>query len=296
MTEAPAPMNAGNRMVVSGFDRLLTVQRPVVIAHLRSIRARRPHATPEDVIRILERRYLTAVTSGGALVGASAVIPAVGVGTSLALSAAETGGFLEASALFAQSVSEVHGIAVDDPDRARTLVMTLILGTAGTDLLKQLAAQASGSNGGRTQFWGELVTKNLPPALVSQVASQMKKTFMKRYSVTQGTNIVGRAIPFGIGAVIGGTGNHLLGRQIVRGSREAFPPPAREFPDILAPRLTVPRSKVPRVKVPRVKKQRVRKHPVKQQRAIEARQSELDHNSEPGHNSDLDRGSEPDPA
>lgn len=281
MTQAPDRMSAGNRMVVSGIDRLLTVQRPVVLAHLRSIRQSRPNASPEDVIRILERRYLTAVTSGGALVGASAVIPAVGIGASLALSAAETGGFLEASALFAQSVSEVHGIAVDDPDRARTLVMTLILGTAGSDLLKQLAAQASGQGAGRNQFWGELVTKNLPAGLVNQVANQMKKTFMKRFSVTQGTNVVGRAIPFGIGAVIGGTGNHLLGRQIVRASREAFPPPPTIFPEILAPRIKVPRVKEPRVKELRAKElrakePRAKKHSApkvkreKKPRAIEA--------------------------
>jgi hypothetical protein len=255
MTDFPSPISAGNRMVVSGIDRLLTVQRPVVVAHLRSIRSSRPNASPEDVIKTLERRYLTAVTSGGALVGASAVIPAVGVGASLALSAAETGGFLEASALFAQSVAEVHGLAIDDPDRARTLVMTLILGTAGTDLLKQLASQATGTGAGRTQFWGELVTKNLPASLVNQVADQMKKTFMKRFSVTQGTNILGRAIPFGIGAIIGGTGNHLLGRQIVRGSREAFPPPPHTFPEVLTPRVKAPRAKTPRAKVSRRTKQ-----------------------------------------
>ncbi|MGV8969303.1 MAG: hypothetical protein ACOH1J_02520 [Microbacteriaceae bacterium] len=273
MTQAPAPMSSGNRMVVSGIDRLLTVQRPVVLAHLRSIRASRPNASPEDVIRIVERRYLTAVTSGGALVGASAVIPAVGVGASLALSAAETGGFLEASALFAQSVTEVHGIAIEDPDRARTLVMTLILGTAGTDLLKQLAAQASGTGAGRGQFWGEMVTKNLSSTMVNQVADQMKKTFMKRFSVTQGTNILGRAIPFGIGAVIGGTGNHLLGRQIVRGSREAFPPPPREFPEILTPSVRVKQPKALREKKQsRAKKVGPKKIRAKKQLALEVAQ------------------------
>ena len=49
----------------------------------------------------------------------------------LALSGVETAGFLEASALFAQSVTEVHGIAVDDPERARALVMTMMLGYGG---------------------------------------------------------------------------------------------------------------------------------------------------------------------
>ncbi len=225
----PSHRQPGNRFVVSGVDRLLTVQRPVVIRHLRSIRTRRPQASPEEVIRILERRYLAAVTTGGALVGASAAIPAVGTATALALSAVETGGFLEASALFAQSVAEVHGIAVDDPDRARALVMTLILGHAGSDLIKQLAAEATGVGSRRTTFWGELVTKSLPSAAVRQIANRVKKTFLKRFALTQSTNAVGRVLPFGIGAVVGGSGNHLLGRQIIRSSREAFPPPAAEF-------------------------------------------------------------------
>lgn len=235
-----AELTPTNRMVVSGIDRLLTVQRPVVLAHIRAIRAGRPDATPEQVIRTLERRYLAAVTTGGALVGASAVIPGVGVGASLALSTVETGGFLEASALFAQSITEVHGIAIDDPDRARALVMTLILGTAGSDLVKQLAGQAAGGPG-KQVFWGELLTKSLPKAAMGRIADQIKKTFLKRFGVTQGASVIGRAIPFGIGALVGGTGNHLLGRQIVSSAREAFGPLPTDFPAILEPRAREPR-------------------------------------------------------
>ena len=250
----PADVQQGtqaNRFVVGGIDRLLTVQRPAVLAHLHSIRAHNPDATPEQVIRILERRYLTAVTTGGALVGASAVIPAIGIGASLALSTVETGGFLEASALFAQSVTEVHGIAVDDPDRARSLVMTLILGTAGSDLVKQLAGQATGKGPVRNKFWGEMVTKSLPQAAMGQIADRLKKTFVKRFAVTQGTNIIGRAIPFGIGAVVGGTGNNLLGRSIIRASREAFREAPLEFPVSLALRMKVEKQpKLPRAMRP----------------------------------------------
>lgn len=218
-----------SRVAANGFDKLLSVHRPVVLAHLRSIRRGRPDATPEQVARILERRYLAAVTAGGAAVGASAALPVVGIGASIALSAVETGGFLEASALYAQSVTELHGIAIDDPDRARTLVMTLILGSAGSELVKQLAGEVTGTAPSRKAFWGELVTKNLPKAAVGRIADQLKKSFIRKFGVSQGASVIGRAIPFGIGAVIGGTGNHILGRQIVRGAREAFGPAPLEF-------------------------------------------------------------------
>ena len=221
--------------IEKGIERLLSVQRPVVLAEVRGIRRRHPDATPAQVIAILERHYLTAVTSGGAAVGASAVIPGVGVGISLALSGVETAGFLEASALFAQSVTEVHGIAVEDPERARTLVMAMMLGTAGSDLVRQLASQAAGAGPTRGRFWGELVTKSLPQAAMGQIGDRIKRAFVRRFAATQGATIVGRAIPFGIGAVIGGTGNHLLGRKVVTSSRTAFGPAPESFPLVLEP-------------------------------------------------------------
>ena len=236
-----------NPFVVRGIDRVLTVQRPVVLAHLRSIRRGRPGASPDEIIRTLERRYLAAVTAGGALVGASAAIPAVGTGASLALSGVETAGFLEASALFAQSVTEVHGIVVDDPDRARALVMTMVLGTAGSDLVKQMAGQVAGTGPGRTQFWGEMVTKSLPRTVMGPIADSIKKAFLKRFAVAQGTNVVGRLIPFGIGAIVGGGGNHLLGRQIVRTAREGFGSAPTTFPSWLELSVKLPQApKAPR--------------------------------------------------
>lgn len=212
------------------LDRVLAVQRPVVLAHIRSIRRAKPMASPADVIRTLERRYLAAVTTGGAAVGATAAIPAVGTIASIALSTAETAGFLEASALFSQSVTEVHGIAVTDPERARTLVMTMILGGAGSELVEQLAGEVVGVGPARSAFWGELVTKNIPKSALGGVARRMRSFFVRKFAATEGAGIVGRALPFGIGAVIGGAGNHFLGRRVIASSRTAFGPAPAEFP------------------------------------------------------------------
>jgi hypothetical protein len=234
--------------VAGGIDRVMAVQRPVVLAHIRQIRRRRPDASPEHLIRILERRYLAAVTVGGAAVGASAAIPAVGTGASLALSGVETAGFLEASALFAQSVTEIHGIAVDDPERARTLVMALILGNAGQELIAQFAGQAAGKSTTRTAYWGEVLTSSLPNAAFKQISARIRNAFLRRFAVTQGTSVVGRLIPFGIGAVVGGGGNHLMGRKIVRSSQEAFGPAPLTFPASLD---AVPKPPKP-LRAPRV--------------------------------------------
>jgi hypothetical protein len=220
----------GSAAIGRSLDRVLAVQRPVVLAHVRSIRKSRPNASPAEVIRILERRYLAAVTTGGALVGAAAAIPAVGTVASIALSTAETAGFLEASALFSQSITEVHGIAVTDPERARMLVMTMILGGAGSELVEQLAGEVVGVGPARSAFWGELVTKSLPKSALGEVTRRLRTFFLGKFAASEGAGIVGRAIPFGIGAVIGGAGNHFLGRRVVQTSRTAFGLPPDHFP------------------------------------------------------------------
>jgi len=209
-------------LTVRGIDKVLAIQRPLVLAHIRSIRLRNPDATPEKLVRILERRYLAAITTGGAAVGATAVVPGIGTGITLALSGVETLGFMESTTLFAQSLAEVHGIAIENPDRARALVMTLMLGKEGVDLIGQLARQATGQGLGRASYWGELVTKSLPRAAMGPIVDQLKTRFVKHFAAAGGASFLGKAMPFGIGAAIGGAGNHLLGRRVLTTSRKAF--------------------------------------------------------------------------
>jgi len=235
-TGAPAQPTGLDR----GIDLVLSIQRPVVVAHIRSIRRRAPLATPDQLVRILERRYLAAVTTGGAAVGATAVIPGIGTGVTLALSGIETAGFLEATALFAQSVAEVHGIPIENPDRARALVMTLMLGREGVDLVRQFAGQAGGTGVAREVYWGELITNGLPRALMGPVVDRLRATFIKQFAVKGGAGIIGKALPFGIGAAIGGTGNHLLGRKVLQQSRLAFGQAPSRLPLVLEPSESTP--------------------------------------------------------
>lgn len=222
-------------LIVRGLDRVLSIQRPLVLAHLRSIRIRHPESTPAEIVRILERRYLAAVTSGGAAVGATAVVPGITTGVTLALSGVETVGFVESTALFAQSVAEVHGIAIENPDRARALVMTLMLGKEGVDLASQLAGQAAGQGAGRSAYWGELVTKSIPRAAVGPIADRLKSMFIKHFAATGSASFIGKALPFGIGAAVGGAGNHILGRRVLTTARRAFGAAPAILPAALEP-------------------------------------------------------------
>lgn len=215
------------------LDRLLAVQRPAVLANIRLLRKRKPHATPAQIITALEREYLTGVAAGGAAIGATAVVPGIGTGTALALSGVGAAGFLEATALFAQAVTEVHGIRLDDPERARALVLTMMLGTAGTDLVAQVAGQATGRAPAMNQYWGSVITKGLPQFLVGDLTDRAKKMFIRHFAVQTGAGALGKALPFGIGAVVGGTGNAILGRGVISSARDAFGPAPTSFTENL---------------------------------------------------------------
>ncbi|MFC5337171.1 hypothetical protein [Leucobacter denitrificans] len=220
-------------LVDKALDRILSVQRPIVLGHIRRLRARHPEASPAVLISLLEKHYLTTVMAGGAGVGATAAIPGVGTAAALAISSAETIGFIEATALYGHAVAEVHGLVLADRERAHALILALMLGDEGASLLRQVTGQVAGGTI-RNVFWGEVITKSMPKNLVNPAVDQLRKLFLKQLAKKGTASVIGKVIPYGVGAVIGGTGNRLLGGRIVKNSRRTFGPAPLYFPFELA--------------------------------------------------------------
>lgn len=217
----------------------MSVQRPAVLAHLRGIRSRNPDASPDEVLRILERRYLATVTTSGAGVGVAGAVPAVGTAAALALSSADTVLFLETTALYAQSVAELHGIPVEEPERGRALVLAMVVGGPSKELLSQFAGRVTGRAPVQQEFWGAMIAKNLPRTAVVQFMDHVRRVYLPKLMAKTAGTVVGRVLPFGIGAVVGGTANQILGRRVVKTARVAFGPPPPFFPESTMPKAFV---------------------------------------------------------
>lgn len=198
------------------------VQRPLVLAYLRRMHRKHPHLSAAELAKLVERDYLLAITGTGAAVGATAALPVVGTVAALGFSAAATVGFLEASALYAQSLAELHGITTEDPDKARVLVMAILLGEEGSLMISALTHQVSGRGAGPVKGWAAIFGGPKPAGLISSVQGSLQKTFMKKMLTTQGASMLGRVVPFGIGAAIGGAGNRYLGKKVVEAAGLAF--------------------------------------------------------------------------
>ena len=201
--------------VVRAIERAVEVQRPLVLANIRRLQRKYPTADAAELVAILDRHYLNTVTGGGAAVGATAVVPAVGTVAALGLSAAATVGFLEATALYAQSVAELHGVRLADEETSRTMVMAIMLGEEGTSMMQTLAGRGS------AQSWGSAIG-SAPSGMMSSVSSRIRKQFFKRVVARQGTALLGRALPLGVGAIVGGVGNRAMGKGVISATHTAF--------------------------------------------------------------------------
>ncbi|WP_246475677.1 hypothetical protein [Brevibacterium renqingii] len=230
-----------NPQAQSMLSRLLSVQRPVALAYVRSLRRKHPDASPEELITVIRRHYLTLTTSGGAAVGATAAVPGLGTTAALGVASAETAGFLEGTALFAQAVSEIHGLPVQDAKRANALVLGLMLGKDGKNLVQRFSKK----NGGVESMlgsWGATVTNQLPAPLVDLLVRKLRKAFIRKFAARAGGSLVGRLLPFGVGAIIGAVVNAQMARQVARESKEAFGASPTIFPIETDPEYVAPKK------------------------------------------------------
>lgn len=198
------------------------VQRPLVLAYIKRLRKKHPEAATAQLAAITERDYLRVVTGSGAAVGGTAAVPAVGTGAALGLSVAATLGFLEASALYAQSLAELHGIAIDDPDRSRVLVMGIMMGEEGSSMISGLTSQVAGRGGGPIQGWARSFGVGKSKTVYSSVQRALQKKFLRKIIGTQAASTLGRLVPFGVGAAIGGVGNRYMAKLVIENAGVAF--------------------------------------------------------------------------
>jgi hypothetical protein len=213
----------------------IAVQRPVVLEFLRALRREKPNATAAELLKELENRYVATVTVTNTGVGASAAIPGVGIPLALGLGVADLIFFYETSALYVLSVAELHGVPVTDADRAKPLVFGMLLGEKSQSQVSKLVMSAVGAGGidaARTaaggavakvapQGWGEVLTQQLPDSALAPLT-----VVIAREALTQsgklGAGTLGKAVPFGIGAVVGGVGSFFFGRDVVKAARRRF--------------------------------------------------------------------------
>jgi hypothetical protein len=220
--------SAAAKVLSSIIERGARVQAPAVKAYVDRLRAHSPNATPAEIVTRLEKQYLAAVMASGAAVGSAAAFPGIGTLAAMSAVAGETVVFLEATSVFVLAVAEVHGIPADHKERRRALVLSVLVGEESKHAVADLLGP------GRTSgSWIADGAATLPLPAVSQLNSRLLKYFVKRYTLKRGAIAFGKLLPVGVGAVVGGVGNRLMGKRIVANARKAFGNPPPRWPATL---------------------------------------------------------------
>ncbi len=211
----------------SALDRALSVQRPVVLAHLDRTRRRHPQLSPAQVVERLEKQYLAAVIGIGGASGAAAAVPGVGTTASLASGAAEVTAFVSATAMYVLALAELHGIAVSDPEVRRALVLSVLVGEG--------SAAAIAGAGVQEKHWAQVLAGSTGDAgarkeKLTGINGRLASMLVRHWGTRQGVLLVGRALPLGIGAAVGAGGNAALARRSITSARRAFGPAPGRFP------------------------------------------------------------------
>ena len=220
--------SAAVRALSAIIERGSRVQVPAIKAYVDRLRKANPDATPAEIVTKLEKYYLAAVMASGAAVGSAAAFQGIGTLAALSAVAGETVVFLEATAVFVLAVAEVHGIPAEHRERRRALVLAVLVGEDSKHAVADLLGP------GRTKgAWLADGAATLPLPAVSQLNSRLLRFFVKRYALKRGAIMFGKLLPVGIGAVVGGVGNRLMGKRIIDNARNAFGSPPPRWPSKL---------------------------------------------------------------
>lgn len=165
--------------------------------------------TPERVARITHT-FSTELAAVGAATGGVAALPGVGTIASLAASAADVGWTTTRACDLVMSVAAVHGHTEAPPEVRRAWVVAVLgYGTGAAEVLPRiLAAEERAAH--------DRATGRLSGGSLAALNQGFGRTLVTRWALRKLATSVGKALPFGIGAAIGGVANRASARMIAR--------------------------------------------------------------------------------
>lgn len=170
----------------------------------------------EERIATLKRSFAREMTMLGAAAGAAAAVPGAGAVAFVGGSAIELSLFTARAADLILSIAAVHGITEASVEERRAwLLSVLAFGDGAAAAFTRVAGEAGRGLGARA-------VNAIPVEVLRRINRSLGRTVLTKYGTKRGAIALGRALPFGFGAVIGGGSNYVLARTIARQADSFF--------------------------------------------------------------------------
>lgn len=210
-------------LIAAGFDKALTVQQPNARANVARLRRVHPEMAPADLAAYITKWYLGTVAASGTGAGAAAVMPNGVAQTSAA--AADLITYLEASVYYVLCLAEIHSLDLEDLERRRLLVTSVLLGeSASSKVLDKVIGRAA-------PHWGKKMVEAIPMEAVRKANKILGPRFVTKWGTKTGVLVLGKQVPLMIGAAIGGGGNLLFGFFVIKAGKTILGPAPEAWPE-----------------------------------------------------------------
>lgn len=197
------------RIVMAAVDRAVSGRWDQALERAEAI-----SGSTEERIRSIESSFLRELTALGAASGGTAAMPGVGTMTAIGLTASEVGWTATRTADMILTVAAVHGHTDAHVEERKAWVLALLT-------FDDQAAEGLGKT--ITELGGTVsASRTISSDLLERANSRVGRALIARYGAKRSALLIGKVLPFGVGAIVGGTANHFLVRTTIRRADRFF--------------------------------------------------------------------------
>lgn len=204
------------RMLIAALDKAVQMQASVIENYVDWLRAKNPDASPSQIQEDMDKHFSLIATGSGGAAGAAAAFPGIGFITGAAAIGVESLVFLDTAAFYTMACAHLRGVDIRDPERRRTLILVVLLGSQGTAIVDAAIGDVAG-----TSSLASTVTRFGAPRL-GEINNRLLRTAINRVGKRLRHAWIGKIMPLGIGAVLGTLANRKLAEKVVSNARESL--------------------------------------------------------------------------
>ncbi len=233
LEKAPGPaLDAVGKIVLKAVDTAVDRRWDNAL----EIAAEADGDTVDERVKSIIKRFKRELTAVGAATGAVAAAPAIGTAAAASALAADMAWFGMRATDLIMAIGAANGHTESTPEERRAWVLAVLaFGEESAQQFTQLARDVNGTLAPATDtlsdkaasiLGGDALTLEALRRINTNLASQVATKYGTRRSVLA----VGKLLPFGVGAVVGGTANYSFVRVVGKQSAQFFKSMVRTLP------------------------------------------------------------------
>lgn len=170
----------------------------------------------DEQVRRINKAFARELATVGAVSGGVAAVPGAGTAAAVALSGADIAISVTRTTDLILSIGAAHGLTQASVEDRRAWVLAILAyQEAASQGFTKLASELG-------KGLGKKATAGISTEALRSINRALGRTIITKYGSKRGAIAIGRALPFGIGAVIGGGSNYWMTRGIGRHANRFF--------------------------------------------------------------------------